>query len=84
MLLGRPEGLSPEAAAAMTEGAKACMESSTGTPIGSASMELLATLLQGADCLDDAAMSSGLRQLLTAAGAQLDITQEQSLATELR
>ena len=84
MLLGRPEGLSPEAATAMMERVSACMESSTGTPIGSASVELLATLLQGSDCLDDAAMASGVRQLLTAAGAQLDASREQSLATELR
>lgn len=70
----------------MIDRAQACTREASDSPpdLSTDLVELLATLIQGCDCLKDADMAAGLRQLYSAAGAELDSSQSQRLASELR
>ena len=86
MLLGRPEGLSPEAGARMMDRARACVNSTLGTRADAspALLEALGTLMQGCDAQGEARMAQGVQQLCSAAGSQLIDAQGRKLGAELR
>ena len=86
MLLGQPTGLSVNAAAAMMLRAQECITDVTGchADLGPAALEVLATLMQGSDGLANADMASGLQQLFSATGCNLDDAQSRKIASGMR
>lgn len=86
MLLGQPTGLSTDAAAAMTRRAQECIADVTNShaDLSPAALEVLATLMQGSDGLANADMASGLQQLFSATGCNLDDAQSRKIASGMR